>query len=120
MEVTRRLKPSEVNANYGALPEDINSYIDNSVMAKQPEIDLWEFMKTRPDKLYEEWAYEIGSDLTTEYKAVPLTKLDINEKFEANLNFGKIKTAEIKKLKTFVKNIFYSSDFNNLLEIKFD
>ena len=79
MQVTRRLKPSEVNANYSALPEDINSYIDNSVMAKQPEIDLWEFMKTRPDKLYEEWAYEIGSDLTTEHKAVPLTKLDINE-----------------------------------------
>jgi hypothetical protein len=79
MQVTRRLKPSEVNANYSALPKDINSYIDDSVMAKQPEIDLWEFMKTRPDKLYEEWAYEVGSDLTTEYKAVPLTKLDIDE-----------------------------------------
>ena len=79
MQVTWRLNPSEVNANYSALREDINSYIDDSVMAKQPEIDLWEFMKTRPDKLYEEWAYEIGSDLTTEYKAVPLTKLDIND-----------------------------------------
>ena len=53
MEVKRKLKPSEINANYGALPKNINSYIDESVMAKQPEIDLWEFMQTRPDKLYE-------------------------------------------------------------------
>ena len=59
----KRLKPSEINANYGNLPKNINSYIDESVMAKQPEIDLWDFMNTRPDKLYEEWAYEVGSDL---------------------------------------------------------
>ena len=35
----RQLKPSEINANYGDLPKDINSYISDSVMAKQPEID---------------------------------------------------------------------------------
>mgnify|MGYP001456715841 FL=1 len=75
----KRLKPSEINANYGDLPEDINSYIKDSVMAKQPEIDLWDFMETRPDKLYEEWAYEVGSDLTTKHEAKPITRLDIKE-----------------------------------------
>ena len=53
-------------------------------------------------------------------KNSPLTKQDINEKFEANLNFGKIEIAEVKKLKTFIKNIFNCSNFNNLLKIKFD
>ena len=80
MEVKRKLKPSEINANYGALPKDINSYINDSIMTKQPEIDLWEFMQTRPDKLYEEWAYEVDSDTTTTYDAKPFTRLDINEK----------------------------------------
>ena len=79
MEVKRKLKPSEINANYGNLPKDINSYIKDSVMAKQPEIDLWDFMDARPDKLYEEWAYEVGSDLTTKYEAKPITRLNINE-----------------------------------------
>jgi len=79
MQVKRKLKPSEINANYGDLPEDINSYIKDSVMAKQPEIDLWDFMDRRPDKLYEEWAYEVGSDLTTKHEAKPITRLDINQ-----------------------------------------
>ena len=74
MEVKRKLKPSEINANYGDLPQDINSYIKDSVMAKQPEIDLWDFMDTRPDKLYEEWAYEVGSDMTTKHEAKPITR----------------------------------------------
>ena len=74
-----RLKPSEVMSNYKDIPADINVYIDESVMAKQPEIDLWEFMESRPDKEYEKWAKQIGSDLTTEYMARPLSKLDIDE-----------------------------------------
>ncbi len=74
-----QLKPSEINANYSALPKNINSYIDESVMAKQPEIDLWDFMETRPDQLYEEWAYEVGSDTTTKYEAKAFTNLNLNE-----------------------------------------
>ena len=74
-----RLKPSQVMSNYKDIPADINVYIDESIMAKQPEIDLWEFMERRPDKEYEKWAKQIGSDLTTEYMARPLSKLDIDE-----------------------------------------
>ena len=42
-----KLKPSQTNANYGNLPEDINSYITESVMAKQPEVTLWDFIENK-------------------------------------------------------------------------
>lgn len=74
-----KLKPSETNADYSPIPEDINYYINESVMAKQPELTLWEFIETRPDKDYEQWAIDIGSTLTETWEAVPHARLDINE-----------------------------------------
>jgi len=56
-----KLTPSQTNANYSEIPEDIEYYIKESVMAKQPELNLWDFMETRPDLDYERWALKIGS-----------------------------------------------------------
>ena len=53
-----KLTPSQTNADYSEIPEDIEYYIKESVMAKQPELTLWEFMETRPDLDYERWAIE--------------------------------------------------------------
>ena len=75
----RKLKPSEVMSNYKDIPADPKIYVETSLMAKQPEVTLWDFISSRPDKEYEKWALEIGSDLTTEYEAEPLSKIDINE-----------------------------------------
>ena len=75
----RKLKPSEVMSNYKDIPSDINVYTRESEMKQYPEVELWDFIEQRPDKAYEKWAYDIGSDLTTEYEAKPLSRLDINE-----------------------------------------
>ena len=74
-----KLTPSQTNADYSEIPEDIEYYIKESVMAKQPELTLWEFMDTRPDLDYERWAIKIGSTLTETYEAKPFARLDINE-----------------------------------------
>ena len=66
-------------SNYNPIPEDPKYYVKNSLMAKQPEVTLWDFINDRPDKAYEQWAYDIGSDLTTEYEAKPLSKLNLNQ-----------------------------------------
>lgn len=66
-------------SNYKDIPADPKIYVENSLMAKQPEVTLWDFIENRPDKEYEKWAKDIGSDLTTEYEAKPLSRLDINE-----------------------------------------
>jgi hypothetical protein len=58
-----KLKPSQTNANYGDLPEDINSYITESVMAKQPEVTLWDFIENKLDEPYVQWAEDIGRNL---------------------------------------------------------
>jgi len=74
-----KLTPSQTNANYSEIPEDIEYYIKESVMAKQPELNLWDFMETRPDLDYERWATKIGSTLTETYEAKPFGRLSINE-----------------------------------------
>ena len=74
-----KLTPSQTNANYSEIPEDIEYYIKESVMAKQPELNLWDFMETRPDLDYERWALKIGSTLTETYEAKPFGRLNINE-----------------------------------------
>ena len=51
-------------SNYNPIPEDPKYYIENSVMAKQPEVTLWDFISERPDKEYLQWAKEIGSERT--------------------------------------------------------
>lgn len=79
MQVKRELKPSQVASNYKNIPADPKIYVETSLMAKQPEVTLWDFIENRPDKEYEKWAKDIGSDLTTEYEAKPLSCLDINE-----------------------------------------
>ena len=68
----RKLKPSQVMSNYKDIPADPKIYVENSLMAKQPEVTLWDFIENRPDKEYEKWAKDIGSDLTTAYEAQPL------------------------------------------------
>jgi len=78
-EQSRKLKPSQVMSNYKDIPADPNIYVDTSLMAKQPEVTLWDFIDDRPDKEYEKWAKDIGSDLTTEYEAKPLSQLNLNE-----------------------------------------
>ena len=75
----RKLKPSEVMSNYKNIPADINIYTRESEMKDYPEVTLWDFRDQSPDKDYDQWAYDIGSDLTTEYDAKPLSKIDINE-----------------------------------------
>jgi hypothetical protein len=75
----RKLRPSEVMSNYKDIPADIGIYTRESEMKQYPEVELWDFIEQRPDKAYEKWAYDIGSDLTTEYEAKPLNRLDINE-----------------------------------------
>ena len=79
MQTKRKLKPSQVMSNYKDIPADPKMYVETSLMAKQPEVTLWDFIENRPDKEYEKWAKDIGSDLTTEYEAHPLSQLDINE-----------------------------------------
>ena len=78
-ETSRRLKHSQVMSNYKDIPADPKIYVETSIMAKQPEVTLSDFIENRPDKEYEKWAKDIGSDLTTEYEAKPLSRLDIDE-----------------------------------------
>ena len=70
----RKLKPSQVMSNYKDIPADPNIYVDTSLMAKQPEVTLWDFMDDRPDKENEKWAKDIGSDLTPGNEAKPLSQ----------------------------------------------
>jgi|TARA_B100000073_G_scaffold348413_1_gene367079 hypothetical protein len=74
-----KLTPSQTNADYSEIPQDIEYYIKESVMAKQPELTLWEFMDTRPDIDYERWAVKIGSTLTETFEAKAFACLDIDE-----------------------------------------
>jgi hypothetical protein len=73
-----KLKPSQTNANYGDLPEDINSYITESVMAKQPEVTLWDFIENKLDEPYVQWAEDIGSTLTETWEAKPFARLNLD------------------------------------------
>ena len=75
-----KLKLAKRTGNYNPLPDDITSYVKESVMAKTPEIDLWDFMEKRPDKEYEKWAADF-SDMTLQkkYDAKPMFKLDIDQ-----------------------------------------
>ena len=62
MDSKRKLKPSEINANYGDLPARINSYIKDSRDGQATGDRPLGLHGNSPDKLYEEWAYEVGSD----------------------------------------------------------
>ena len=84
-----KLKLAKRTGNYNPLPSDITSYVKDSVMAKTPEIDLWDFMEKRPDKEYEKWATDF-SDMTLK------KKYDAKPMFELNL--------EQDKFFTFMKN----------------
>ena len=47
----RKLKPSQVMSNYKDIPADPKIYVETSLMAKQPEVTLWDFIENRPDKI---------------------------------------------------------------------
>jgi hypothetical protein len=70
---------SEVAGNYHGVPEDPRYYVETSKMAQTPEVTLWDFMEKRPDKEYEKFCLETGADTTTQYNAVPLNKIDVDE-----------------------------------------
>ena len=91
-----KLTPSQTNADYSEIPEDIEYYIKESVMAKQPELTLWEFLETRPDRAYEEWAMKIGSTLTETYEAKPYARLNINEQDFIDFMFNNKHTCQKK------------------------
>ena len=41
----RKLKPSQVMSNYKNIPADPEIYVRDSLMAKQPEVTLWDFIE---------------------------------------------------------------------------
>ena len=74
-----KISPSKATGTYKGIPDDIDIYIKESVMAKHPEVTLWDFLEQRPDKEYEEWAIAIGSTTTETWDAKPISRLDLDE-----------------------------------------
>jgi hypothetical protein len=60
------------------LPEDPEFYVQESRLAKMPELDLWEFCEKQSDKAYLDYSFETGANLDKDYIATPLTTLNIN------------------------------------------
>ena len=58
-----------VLGDYGTVPEDINYYMKNSVMARYPEVTLFDFLRDRPDKEWIKFCEETGANLTDEHDA---------------------------------------------------
>ena len=76
-------KSTLLGEKYKDLPNDPKDLITNSVMANSPEVTLEDFIKSRPDKEYENYAVSTGADLETEYKAKPISRIKIiSEQFE--------------------------------------
>ena len=53
-------------------------------------------------------------------KRDPLSTNEVKKKFEDNLKFANVKSAEIEKLYNFIKNIFKSKNLNSLDEVNFN
>ena len=53
-------------------------------------------------------------------KRDPLSTNEVRKKFEDNLKFANVKSAEIEKLYNFIKNIFKSKNLNSLDEVNFN
>ena len=53
-------------------------------------------------------------------KRDPFNTNEVRKKFEANLKFANVKSAEIEKLYNFIKNIFKSKNLNSLDEVNFN
>ena len=72
MKTEDKSKRAETVGEYENVPEDINYYVENSRMAQQPEVTLWDFIDNRPDLEYIKFCEETGADLTTEIDASQL------------------------------------------------
>jgi 2-methylcitrate dehydratase PrpD len=64
--------------------------------------------------------YSSSQDCLRGGKRDPLSTNEVRKKFEANLKFANVKSAEIDKLYNFIKNIFKSKNLNGLDEVKFN
>ena len=91
---------------YSDLPKDPNDLIKNSQMVRHPEVTLEDFLETRPDKEWEEYALNTGADITSEYDAQPLSRLKIDQKAFEQFMASNINVCEKKYYeKTYQKAI---------------
>jgi len=62
-------KLKDVVSAEGYVPEDPKYYMENSKMARAPEVTLWDFIEKRPDQEWIEFSKETGANLTDTHNA---------------------------------------------------
>ena len=62
-------KLKDVVSADGYVPEDPKYYMENSKMARAPEVTLWDFIEKRPDQEWIEFSNETGANLTDTHNA---------------------------------------------------
>ena len=51
----------------GYVPEDVNYYMETSKMARYPEVELWDFLDSKPEADWIKFAEDTGANLTDEH-----------------------------------------------------
>ena len=59
----------DIVAADGYVPENPEYYMETSKMARYPEVELWDFIETRPDLEWIKFSEETGANLTDTHNA---------------------------------------------------